>query len=217
MAESFFPVRLLAVVSFRTDAKRFIEAGSKGVTWASGVVDETGSFEVNPQCLKAGAGVGFTPETVSSLFKVAEFIYDHSRHEKVTAQALMAEVEELASSLKSDVDKSMLEGIAALIEPKAKYDRQRLIKSAISGGPDSLDSFSLSVNVRAVTEAESGRFLGFVPAILGRVSVRKSLAEEESLNFRLDKDDLTQIKETAEKALAELESVTKELKDKLLS
>ncbi len=217
MAERFFSQSLLAMASFRRDAKSFLEGGAKVLKSISSIVEETESFELSGESLKRASNMGLTGEAAFSALKVAEFVYDHSRHMKLSPEAITAEFEQLAPVLGTTVDKAMLDALTELLKPKARYDQQQAIRLAVSRGPASLQKFSLAVDVRAVTEGESGRMLGFVPIILGGISVEDYVREESYFAFSLSTDDLKDIRDTVDKALSEVESITTEFKGKLLS
>ena len=217
MAEDFFPPRLLANQTFRAEAKRFIDAGPEALEWVSTVIDQTGNFGLEPDAQIRGSQLGLSPDDVLSLFRVAEFIYDHSKHVKPSPQALSEEIEKVAMVLKAKVGQQWDRAFASLLAPKRNYDRRRAIDSALTQGPPTLRIFSLAVDARAVSEKESGRLLGFVPTVLGRVTVDLDLADEKRFEFTVTREKLTELKETVDRALSELEALTKDLEGKLLS
>lgn len=217
MPEDFFSPRLLAAPSFRTEAKRFIDAGPEALEWVSLIVDQTGNFVPAPEAQIQGSNLGLSPEDVLSLFRVASFVYDHAKHSKSSPKTLSGEIEKIASILKAKVGQGWEKSLTGLLTPKEKYDTQKAIDSALAQGPAVLTTFSLVVDARAVSEKEGGKLLGFVPTVLGRAIVDLDLTEEKHLDFTVGKEKLTELKETVERALSDLEALTKDLEGKLLS
>ena len=217
MSEPFVSPMLLASLSFQTDLRRFLQAGTEVISWINSVVEKSGSFDVTVDVLNEGKTLGFTAELISSVLRVGHFLYDHSRHEKLDPNAAIAELEQLAVGLGETVEESTLKAVLVLLAAKEGYDRQQAIDSARSRATARLQSFSLAVDARAVAEPGSGRFLGFVPVILGRVSLAEGLTEQRHLDFRTSAERLKEIRETIDRALNEVDLITSELEGKLLS
>ena len=217
MADRVFFEDLLGAPGFLNDLRRFISTRAEILDWITGAVEQQGTFEVTEELISGGKERGIDSAALTSALRVAEFLYDHSRHEKISSEAAAGELRRIADTLGESLDEAKFRSISALLSPKAKYDQQEAISQALSGGPSRVQTFSLEVDARAVVDPQSGEFLGFVPIVVGKLTVVEALAQAKDVDFRVTEEQLKEIKDLIEQVLITVHVTKSELETKLLN
>ena len=139
MQRDFVPSGVLNLESFQEDFVAFLGLSSDVILELSRLVSEYGTFIPNSPMLAKAPSLNLSHNAVSSALGVAKFIYDHSRHEKLTAEQAVEEVSRVARTLGHDIDPSKVAAYIELLASKPRYDSRERLSTALGKGPERLE------------------------------------------------------------------------------
>jgi len=211
------PKSLARSVAFKQDFKGAFTLSAQQIDKLATLAETGKGFELPAESIEEAArSLEITSERIIPVLRVLDFLYSHARVGNISKKDATEQVCEFAKSLAiADCDEKVA-AIDHLFAPKEAYDKRLMVESVSTAVISTLSAIDSVCDVRAVTDRNTGKIIGYIPRALIGIEIQDSDLSTSTISLQVDENEIDRLLEELNRAKRLLRALKDEFSNKIL-
>ena len=211
------PQSLARSTAFKRDFKETFTLSAQQIDKLVALAETEKGLELPAESMEEAArNLEITSERIASVLHVLDFLYDHARVGNISKEDATEQVSEFAKSLAiADCDEKVA-AIEHVFSPKEAYDKRLMVENIGNAVIPTLSGIDSVCDVRAVTDRNTGKIIGYIPRALIGIEIEDSDLTTRTVSLQVDEKDIDRLIEELHRAKSLLMALKDEFGKKIL-